>query len=61
MAMDPLGRFLYVADFNGGINAGNISAFTVNATTGALTPVAGSPFPGGGAPSWLVVSPQFPQ
>ena len=37
------GKFLYVS--NGGSH--NISAFAVNATTGVLTPVAGSPFSDG--------------
>ncbi len=35
-------KFAYVANFNNG--SGNVSAFTVNATSGALTAVSGSPF-----------------
>ena len=42
-----VGTFLYVA--NSG--SGNISAFSINPTTGALTPVAGSPFAISGASS----------
>jgi 6-phosphogluconolactonase len=40
LLMDPAGGFLYV------MNAGssNISVFSVNSTSGALTPVTGSPF-----------------
>lgn len=43
LAADPDangGRFLFAADFT----SGDFVAFTVDATTGALTPVAGSPF-----------------
>jgi len=41
IAVDPKGRFAYVA------NRGNdtVSAYAINATTGALAPVPGSPFP----------------
>ena len=38
--MDPAGAFLYVA--NAGSN--NISVFSIDSSTGKLTPVAGSPF-----------------
>jgi 6-phosphogluconolactonase (cycloisomerase 2 family) len=51
-AVDPTGRFLYVAN-NGSHNHGagplagaNVSAYTINASTGALTAVSGSPFAG---------------
>ena len=40
------GRFLYVA--NGGSNT--ISAYTIDANNGALTPVGGSPFAAGTVP-----------
>lgn len=44
---DPSGRFLYVAE----AEANTIDAFVSNPTTGALTPVRGSPFvPRGSAP-----------
>lgn len=36
----PGGTFLYVSDFN----SGSIFAYSINRSTGALTPVAGSPF-----------------
>ena len=42
---DPSGRFVYVANLGGGV-----SAYTVHASTGALTAVAGSPFPAGAVP-----------
>lgn len=40
-AVDPTGKFLYVADIGGGL-----FGYTVNSTTGALTAISGSPFPG---------------
>ena len=45
-------QFLYVA--NGGDNT--ISAFSLNASTGALTPVPGSPFAAGTSPSSIAVN-----
>jgi len=46
IAVDPSGKFAYVANCltNNEWTADYVSAFMVNATTGALTPVAGSPF-----------------
>lgn len=43
VVVDPSSKFLYVTDQLD--NQGGISGFTVNSTTGALTPIAGSPFP----------------
>jgi 6-phosphogluconolactonase len=40
IAVDNLGGFVYVANEN----TGNVSVYTANTATGALTPVAGSPF-----------------
>lgn len=63
LAVDNSGQFLYVANTsaqNQGSNViGNISAFNINAATGALTPIAGSPFapPIGTGPSTLVAVP----
>jgi uncharacterized repeat protein (TIGR01451 family) len=51
--VDPTGKFAYVA--NG--NSANISAYTINPSTGALTAIAGSPFPAGSTPSSVVVDP----
>jgi len=42
-------QFLYVA--NDG--AANISGFTLDLLTGALTPMAGSPFPAGNHPKFI--------
>jgi 6-phosphogluconolactonase len=57
MVTDPDGRFLYVADFDAGVG-GNISAFTVDTNTGALTLITGSPFPAGIGPMSMVISPR---
>ena len=43
VAVDPKGKFAYVAN----IGSDDVSAYTINATSGALTPVAGSPFAAG--------------
>lgn len=40
ITVDPSGRFVYMANYDGGI-----SAFTINSVTGVLTAVSGSPFP----------------
>ncbi len=43
MVMDPQGKFLYILDMNNGVYV-----YALNAVTGALTAVAGSPFATGG-------------
>lgn len=43
VAVDRSNRFLYVANNYFG-SAGNLSAYAIDATTGALTPLQGSPF-----------------
>ena len=53
MAFDPTGKFAYVTNENGM----TVSAYTINATSGALTPVAGSPFGTGNGPSAVAVDP----
>jgi 6-phosphogluconolactonase (cycloisomerase 2 family) len=40
IAVDPLGQFVYMANYGG-----SISAFTINSVSGGLTAVSGSPFP----------------
>ena len=56
VTVHPSGQFAYVANaFNGGI--GDVSAYTINATTGALTPVPGSPFAAGLNPVTVRVHP----
>jgi 6-phosphogluconolactonase len=58
VTIDPTGRFLYVpscgADCSG-TGAGSVSAYTINRATGALTPVAGSPFTSGQFPYSVAV------
>jgi 6-phosphogluconolactonase len=44
LTTDPSGKFVYVAD----TADATISAFTLDSTSGALSVVAGSPFPSGG-------------
>ena len=52
MALDSMGNFLLVANKVDN----NISSFAVNATTGGLMPVVGSPFSAGGsAPAGIVI------
>src|SRR5258706_11578858 len=46
-------RFAYVA--NNGSN--NVFAFTIDSTTGALTPIPGSPFPPGTFPRCVTLHP----
>jgi 6-phosphogluconolactonase len=51
LAMDPVGMFLYTANQG----SDNISGFSINITTGALTPIPGSPFTGVVNPFDLIV------
>ena len=61
VTVDPSGTFVYVANAGNpgpnGSSGNNVSAYTLNATTGALTEVAGSPFAAGGAPQSVKVDP----
>lgn len=52
LAIDPLGRFLYVLN----PAANNVSVFAIDRSTGALTEVAGSPFSAGDAASPQVLA-----
>jgi 6-phosphogluconolactonase (cycloisomerase 2 family) len=54
--VSPSGKYLFVANASTN-NAGSNSVFGINSTTGALTAITGSPFPGSGAGSGLVVDP----
>lgn len=47
-ALDPSGRFLYVVNTHA--ESSNISAYTIDAGTGKLTPIAGAPYPNAGGP-----------
>src|SRR5206468_1456463 len=56
VAVDPTGKFAYVT--NSGTHGDNtVSGYTINATTGALTPIPGSPFAAGLNPLFVVVDP----
>jgi DNA-binding beta-propeller fold protein YncE len=59
VATDALGKFLYVTNTNLGTLAStnSISAFSIDTTTGALTPAAGSPFATGTTPIGLAADP----
>ncbi len=55
---DPTGRFAYVSNSGNVTGLLAISAYTINATTGGLTPVSGSPFPAAANPLGLAVEPR---
>jgi 6-phosphogluconolactonase len=50
VTIDPAGKFVYVPNSSqcASCAPGNVSAYTINAGSGALTPIAGSPFPDAG-------------
>lgn len=48
IASNSSGTFIYVTNQEGGI-----SAYSVNRTTGELTPIAGAPFSTGTSPAWV--------
>jgi 6-phosphogluconolactonase len=51
VSFDPTGQFVYV----GNDQSANVSAFTLNSTTGVLTPVAGSPVAAGNLPDYIAI------
>lgn len=51
VATDVTDSFLYASNYG----SANISAYTIDATTGALTPIAGSPFFDRGAPDGITI------
>jgi 6-phosphogluconolactonase (cycloisomerase 2 family) len=54
VTVDPTGKFAYVANFY----SNDLSAYSIDAETGALSPLSGSPFPTGGErPVSVVVEP----
>ena len=57
MAIDPAGKFLYVGNVRSGLahSYGGLYAYSIDAGTGALTPVPGSPFYPGGSQSSLAI------
>jgi DNA-binding beta-propeller fold protein YncE len=56
VAVDATGKFAYVT--NGlGLLSNTVSGYTINPTTGALTPISGSPFTAGSSPWSVAVDP----
>lgn len=63
VAVDPTGQFAYVSNCGNeslgclASSPGNVSAYTIDATTGALSPVNGSPFAAGTTSVFVTVAP----
>jgi len=64
VVVDPSGRFAYVANEGGTVSGMcppatpcGVSAYAIDRLTGALTQIAGSPFPAGPEPSGVAVDP----
>lgn len=53
VTVDPLGKFVYVTNQA----SNNISGYSINSITGALTPITGSPFSTGTSPASVAVDP----
>jgi 6-phosphogluconolactonase (cycloisomerase 2 family) len=57
VSVDPTGRFVFVVDAGSNTASdGAVSAYSINTTTGALTPVPGSPFAAGQSPSGIATT-----
>jgi 6-phosphogluconolactonase (cycloisomerase 2 family) len=54
---DPTGKFVYITNYDYITTGQNISGYTISATTAALTPIVGSPFPAGHFLHSLIVDP----
>jgi DNA-binding beta-propeller fold protein YncE len=63
VAVDPTGQFAYVSNCGNeslgrqASSPGNVSAYTIDATTGALSPINGSPFAAGTTALSVTVDP----
>jgi 6-phosphogluconolactonase (cycloisomerase 2 family) len=53
ITLDPLGRFVYMANYG----SNDVSAYAIEAATGSVAAVSGSPFAAGGNPNSLAVEP----
>jgi 6-phosphogluconolactonase (cycloisomerase 2 family) len=53
IAVDPSGKFVYAGNWD----SSDVSAYTIDADTGALRTVSGSPFVAGAGPSAVAVDP----
>ena len=60
VASDATSSYVYATDFASGNVLGYSVAPSAAAVPGALTPLAGSPFPSGNQPSAIVVDPSYP-
>jgi hypothetical protein len=56
VAVDPTGQFVYVANFQ---NVSSLSGYSIG-PSGALTPIAGSPFATGAQPISVAFTPKVP-
>jgi hypothetical protein len=59
VAVDPTGKFAYVANADAGILSSNVSAYSIGAN-GALKAVPGSPFAAGITPTSVAITPFVP-
>jgi YVTN family beta-propeller protein len=57
ISVHPSGKFAYVANFGSSGVPGNISAYAIDAGTGALSEITGSPFAAGTLPVAVAVDP----
>ena len=57
IVVDAAGKFVYVTGVNMNAGTGSVSAYTIDAATGALTPVAGGPFIAGNYPYGVALAP----
>ena len=57
ITVDPTGKFAYTASGGSRTSSFDVSAYTINATTGALSVATGSPFFAGTNPSSVAVDP----
>jgi 6-phosphogluconolactonase (cycloisomerase 2 family) len=56
VAVDPAGKFLYVSDDASGSSA-QIFVYSIDPSTGSLTPISGSPFPSVPSPYSISIDP----
>lgn len=57
LTVDPTDRFLYMTNISFDLSTDSVSGFTIDPTTGALTPITGSPFPTGSGAAYVAVHP----
>lgn len=57
VAIDPQGRFAYVGNYTGELTGNSIYVYAIDKTTGAFSPVTGSPFPVSGTADAIAPDP----